>query len=127
MVEDFNGDGKPDLAVPANSANRLGAERDSALPQLEVRGGHASDGNFVIYESGEPIWATQTQYKGRSLYRLAVQPDGNLAIYGSSGQDVSLGAFGVSRAGSACVATWSAGLRGGSAPYTLKMQPRPDH
>ena len=59
-----------------------------------------NDGNFVIYERGVPIWATQTQNKERSPYRLAMQPDGNLVIYGSSDKDVSLGGFGVCRAGS---------------------------
>ena len=81
-----------------------------------------TDGNFVIYESGSAIWSTQTQNSERSPYRLAVQPDGNLVIYGSSDKDVSLGGFGVCRAGSPCIATWSTGPRGGSAPYTLQMQ-----
>jgi hypothetical protein len=81
-----------------------------------------SDGNFVIYAEGVAIWSTQTQNRQRAPYRLAVQPDGNLVIYGSSDQDVSLGGYGVCPAGSACVATWFTGPRGGSAPYTLTMQ-----
>jgi len=43
-------------------------------------------------------------------------------IYGSSANDVSLGGYGVCSANWACIATWAIGTRGGSAPYTLKMQ-----
>ncbi|MCC6859562.1 MAG: VCBS repeat-containing protein [Bryobacterales bacterium] len=81
-----------------------------------------SDGNFVIYAQGSAIWSTQTQGKGRAPYRLAVQPDGNLLIYGSSETDVNLPGFGVCNANSACIAIWSTRPLGGQAPYTLKMQ-----
>ena len=63
-----------------------------------------------------------TVRKRAVLAWLAVQPDGNLVIYGSSANDVSLGS-GVCTANSACIATWATGTQGrGSAPYTLKMQ-----
>jgi hypothetical protein len=108
-------------ASPLASA---GLEQDQKLisPNRKFEARMQSDGNFVIYEDGNAIWSTQTQYKERAPYRLAVQPDGNLVIYGSRETDVSLGGFGVCRAGSACIATWSSGTGGGSAPYTLKMQ-----
>jgi hypothetical protein len=80
------------------------------------------DGNFVINADGKAIWSTQTQGKGRQPYRLAMQPDGNLVIYGSSDHDVNLPGYGVCAANSACIAIWSSGPGGGSAPYTLKMQ-----
>jgi len=76
----------------------------------------------VIYAQGSAIWSTQTQGKGRAPYRLAVQPDGNLLIYGSSETDVNLPGFGVCNANSACIAIWSTRPLGGQAPYTLKMQ-----
>jgi hypothetical protein len=108
-------------ASPFSSA---GLQQDEKLvsPNRKYEARMQSDGNFVIYEEGSAIWSTQTQYRERAPYRLAVQPDGNLVIYGSPDQDVSLGGFGTCRAGSACIATWSSGPRGGSAPYTLKMQ-----
>ena len=64
-----------------------------------------------------------TVRKRAVLAWLAVQPDGNLVIYGSSANDISLGGYGVCTANSACIATWATGTQGrGSAPYTLKMQ-----
>lgn len=80
------------------------------------------DGNFVIYADGAPIWATGTVGRADAPYRLAMQPDGNLALYGSSKADVSLSGFGVCRAKSPCIAIWSTGPRGGTAPYSLEMQ-----
>ncbi len=41
------------------------------------------------------IWATNTNNKGRAPYRLAVQPDGNLVVYGASDEDVTLLELGV--------------------------------
>jgi hypothetical protein len=66
-----------------------------------------SDGNFVIYQyttSRQPIWATGTNGRGVPPYRLAVQADSNLVVYGASGP------------------TWASGIRGGTAPFTLIMQ-----
>ena len=64
-----------------------------------------------------------TVRKRAVLAWLAVQPDGNLVIYGSSATDVSLPGYGVCSANWACIATWGSGTQGsGSAPYTLKMQ-----
>jgi DNA-binding beta-propeller fold protein YncE len=108
-------------ASPMNSPG-LKQEEMLVSPNGEYAAAMHSDGNFVIYAEGREIWSTKTQGKGRAPYRLAVQPDGNLVIYGSSDQDVSLGSFGVCRAGSACIATWFTGPRGGVAPYSLKMQ-----
>jgi hypothetical protein len=101
-----------------------GLDQDQKLisPNRTYEARMQSDGNFVIYEAGSAIWSTQTQFKERAPYRLAVQPDGNLVVYGSPASDVSLGGFGVCRAGSACIATWSTGAASGSAAYTLKMQ-----
>jgi hypothetical protein len=63
-----------------------------------------SDGNFVIYaENREPIW-TGTNGMGLPDYRLGMQADSNLVVYGSSGP------------------TWASGIRTGTAPYTLVMQ-----
>jgi hypothetical protein len=56
------------------------------------------------------------------MYEARMRSDGNFVIYGSSSQDLTLGVFRVCRAGSACIATWSTEVRGGTAPYTLKMQ-----
>jgi hypothetical protein len=66
-----------------------------------------TDGNFVIYQNAASrvaIWATGTNGKGAPPYRLAMQPDSNLVVYGSSGP------------------TWASGIRSATAPYTLIMQ-----
>ena len=40
-----------------------------------------ADGNLVVYrEGGGPIWASNTQFKGK---RAIFQPDGNLVVYNS--------------------------------------------
>jgi hypothetical protein len=49
-----------------------------------------SDGNFVIYEGDRALWASNSNGQGRPPYRLAVQPDRNLVVYGSSDKDVTL-------------------------------------
>ncbi|KZX21235.1 hypothetical protein [Rathayibacter tanaceti] len=41
-----------------------------------------SDGNFVIYTSGQPQWSTETTGAGN---RLEMQRDGNAVIYGADG------------------------------------------
>jgi hypothetical protein len=51
-----------------------------------------------------------------------MQPDGNLVVYGSSDRDVNIPGYGVCAANSACIAIWSSGPRGGTAPYSLSMQ-----
>jgi hypothetical protein len=66
-----------------------------------------TDGNFVIYQTGASrvaIWATGTNGKGAPPYRLAMQPDSNLVVYGGT------------------AALWASGIRTGTAPYTLIMQ-----
>jgi hypothetical protein len=39
------------------------------------------DGNFVIYHSNSPIWASGTGRPGDPGYRLVMQGDGNLVLY----------------------------------------------
>ncbi|MCC6862739.1 MAG: hypothetical protein IT158_29460 [Bryobacterales bacterium] len=92
------------------------------------------DGNFVIYDFGRPIWATHTNGRGLPPWRLAVQPDGNIVVYGGPDKDVALSGYGVCRACSSiqcnehtvwetsCIALWASGLRGGTAPFRLEMQ-----
>lgn len=41
------------------------------------------DGNLVLYSSGKAIWATNTN--GKAVEFFAVQSDGNLVLYGASG------------------------------------------
>lgn len=43
------------------------------------------DGNLVIYNSGNAIWATNTCNKGCGAYCLVVQEDRNLVVYGNAG------------------------------------------
>jgi hypothetical protein len=64
-----------------------------------------TDGNFVIYTGNkQATWATGTNGKGSSPYRLAIQADGNLVVYASA------------------TVTWAIGVRSGPAPFTLVMQ-----
>jgi hypothetical protein len=92
-------------------------------PNGRFRAVMQTDGNFVIYDQSNAIWATGTQGKALPEYRLAVQPDGNLVIYGTSASDVNLGGWGICPANSMCIGTWASGTYGrGSTPYTLKMQ-----
>jgi hypothetical protein len=65
-----------------------------------------SDGNLVIYDGGDAVWASNTNGKGVAPYTLAMQGDGNLVIYD---KDYS--------------ATWASNTAGkGEGPYTLIMQ-----
>ncbi len=64
-----------------------------------------TDGNFVIYTSSrQAIWATGTNGKGSAPYKLAMQADSNLVVYGRTS------------------AIWASGVHKRVAPYTLIMQ-----
>jgi hypothetical protein len=46
-----------------------------------------NDGNLVIYDAnGNPTWASNTQFKGISPYKLIMQTDRNLVIYDGNGK-----------------------------------------
>lgn len=67
------------------------------------------DGNLCMYRTnpaGQPaIWCTMSYGKGQAPYKLAVQTDGNLVIYGQTGS------------------TWATMTHGqGTAPYCLILQ-----
>jgi hypothetical protein len=56
------------------------------------------DGNLVLYNVGQPLWATGTA--GMAIANLSMQPDGNLVLYSNSGKAVwSSGTFGSYNAG----------------------------
>ena len=64
------------------------------------------DGNFVVYKSGQAIWASGTNGKGTGPYKTIMQTDGNLVLYDSNG-----------------VATWDSGSNNkGSMPFKAIMQ-----
>ena len=42
------------------------------------------DGNLVIYHGGNATWASNTCNKGSGPYRLVMQEDRNLVVYGSA-------------------------------------------
>ena len=64
------------------------------------------DGNFVVYKSGQAIWASGTSGKGTGPYKTIMQTDGNLVLYDSNG-----------------VATWDSGSNNkGSMPFKAIMQ-----
>jgi|GEM_PF-2324386 len=42
------------------------------------------DGNLVIYQSNQPIWASNTGGIGTPGFKLAVQSDGNIVMYGKN-------------------------------------------
>ena len=64
-----------------------------------------ADGNFVIYPPVRvAIWSSGTNGKGTGPYKLALQADGHLVIYGSNGF------------------VWGSGVVAGTAPYKLVMQ-----
>ena len=45
-----------------------------------------SDGNLVLSEGGEAVWATGTD--GREVSNASMQQDGNLVLYAASGEPV---------------------------------------
>jgi hypothetical protein len=45
------------------------------------------DSNLVLYDNRNPIWASNTQHKGRSCY-LIMQSDGNAVIYDGEGRAI---------------------------------------
>lgn len=51
-----------------------------------------TDGNFVVYDNGRAVFATNTG--GTPNARLAIQADGNLVLYGPSGPRWQLGTSG---------------------------------
>jgi hypothetical protein len=69
---------------------------------MEMRG----DGNLVVVKTADrqPIWSSGTAGQGTAPYRLVMQSDGNLCIYGTNGF------------------VWGTGLHGGTAPFKLVMQ-----
>ena len=44
---------------------------------------HQDDGNVVVYEDGDPVWATGTDSRGTTDF--VVQGDGNVVLYNGSG------------------------------------------
>ena len=63
------------------------------------------DGNLVIYQSDQPIWASNTGGKGSPGFKLAIQSDGNVVMYGRNAP------------------IWASNTNGvGTGSYTLVMQ-----
>src|SRR5947209_1752048 len=44
-----------------------------------------SDGNFVVYNGGRPVWSSSTNGKVGASGYLALQADGNIVVYNGSG------------------------------------------
>ena len=73
-----------------------------------------NDGNFVIYDSTNPIWASHTNGQGFAPYSLLMQTDGNLVVYAYLNRCAP---------NVPCVPTWASNKNGkGVAPYILIMQ-----
>lgn len=63
------------------------------------------DGNLVIYQSNQPIWASNTGGIGTPGFKLAIQSDGNVVMYGKNAP------------------IWASNTNGvGTGSYTLVMQ-----
>ena len=63
------------------------------------------DGNLVIYQSNQPIWASNTSGIGTPGFKLAIQSDGNVVMYGKN------------------ASIWASNTAGvGTGSYTLVMQ-----
>jgi hypothetical protein len=45
-----------------------------------------TDGNLVLSEGGEAVWATSTE--GREVSKVTMQEDGNLVLYAADGEPV---------------------------------------
>ncbi len=45
-----------------------------------------TDGNLVLYEGGEAVWASGTD--GREVSKAIMQEDGNLVLYATDGEPV---------------------------------------
>lgn len=138
---DFNGDGRLDLVVVNSGGNDVsvllqqpGTAAAPAPPDSLWSAGHSNlttnqmlqsrngyfqaimqaDGNFVIYQLGKPIWASQTAGQGFTPYNLVMQQDGNLVVYGYLNRCAP---------NQACVPAWASNTNGkGTAPYILVMQ-----
>jgi hypothetical protein len=66
--------------VAANTALARGEGRHSCSGRYHFV--HQTDGNVVLYDNGQAIWATGTN--GRSTSSLAMQGDGNVVLYSGS-------------------------------------------
>jgi len=84
----------------------IGEGENITSPNGRFRAVVQSDGNFVLYKDGShPIWASNTNGKGRGPYRVEAQNDGNLVLYDGTG-----------------AATWASGTNGKASDVKLVVQ-----
>jgi LysM repeat protein len=69
-----------------NAGDKLIAGQSLTSPNGKYDLTMQSDGNLVLYDSGKPVWASETA--GSGAERLEMQPDGNLVIYGKKDKPV---------------------------------------
>jgi LysM repeat protein len=69
-----------------NAGDKLTAGQSLTSPNGKYDLTMQSDGNLVLYDSGRPVWASETS--GSGAERLEMQPDGNLVIYGKKDKPV---------------------------------------
>ena len=73
-----------------------------------------ADGNFVVYNQNNAVWASNTNGQGSAPFNLIMQSDGNLVVYANTQN---------CQANTACTPTWASNTAGnGTGPYNLVMQ-----
>jgi microsomal dipeptidase-like Zn-dependent dipeptidase len=73
-----------------------------------------ADGNFVVYNQNNPVWASNTNGQGSAPFNLIIQSDGNLVVNANTPN---------CQANTACTPTWASNTAGhGTGPYNLVMQ-----
>ncbi|XP_072967480.1 mannose-specific lectin-like [Typha angustifolia] len=97
------------LLAPACSADNILYSGSSlyagqSLTEGNYRFTMQTDCNLVLYDYGNPIWASQTSGRGSGC-RLDMQRDGNLVVYDASNN-----------------ARWASGTNRGNGNYVLVLQ-----
>ena len=108
--------------LPVSVGNTISSARNGTLTVAQILTSPSgrfvavmqADGNFVVYNQGAPVWASNTNGQGSAPFNLIMQSDGNLVVYAVTQN---------CETNTACTPTWASNTAGkGSGPYNLAMQ-----
>ena len=108
--------------LPVSVGNTISSARNGTLTVAQILTSPSgrfvavmqADGNFVVYNQGAPVWASNTNGQGSAPFNLIMQSDGNLVVYAATQN---------CEANTACTPTWASNTAGiGTGPYNLAMQ-----
>ena len=108
--------------LPVSVGNTVSSARNGTLTAAQILTSPSgrfvavmqADGNFVVYNQGAPVWASNTNGQGSAPFNLIMQSDGNLVVYAVTQ---------TCEADTACIANWFGNSKGkGTPPYMLTMQ-----